>query len=127
MWDTFGSLDDFKTQFSAAAASVFGSGWAWVVVDDGELKIVTTPNQVGAPACCAGCAACFTLPDGWCQALALGHDPGCLMAAHCGGAVQPLAACRCQSCCSFPLLIPAGQPPARQRTRKGSAHSRPGR
>ncbi|KAL4853877.1 5'-adenylylsulfate reductase 3 [Chlorella vulgaris] len=45
MWDTFGSLDDFKTQFSAAAASVFGSGWAWVVVDDGELKIVTTPNQ----------------------------------------------------------------------------------
>jgi len=44
--DAFGSLDDFKTQFSAAAAGVFGSGWAWLAVAaDGSVKIVTTPNQ----------------------------------------------------------------------------------
>jgi Fe-Mn family superoxide dismutase len=43
---SFGSYDDFKTQFSAAAAGVFGSGWAWLAVaKDGSVKIVTTPNQ----------------------------------------------------------------------------------
>lgn len=43
----FGSLEEFKKQFSAAAASVFGSGWAWLVVEpaSGDLKIVATPNQ----------------------------------------------------------------------------------
>jgi len=42
----FGSYDDFKAQFSAAAAGVFGSGWAWLAVaKDGSVKIVTTPNQ----------------------------------------------------------------------------------
>ena len=42
----FGSYDDFKTAFSAAAAGVFGSGWAWLAVaKDGSVKIVTTPNQ----------------------------------------------------------------------------------
>jgi len=42
----FGSFDEFKTAFAAAAASVFGSGWAWLVVDKtGSVKIVTTPNQ----------------------------------------------------------------------------------
>ena len=42
----FGSYDDFKSQFSAAAAGVFGSGWAWLAVaKDGSVKIVTTPNQ----------------------------------------------------------------------------------
>jgi Fe-Mn family superoxide dismutase len=42
----FGSFDDFKTQFGAAAAGVFGSGWAWLAVaKDGSVKIVSTPNQ----------------------------------------------------------------------------------
>lgn len=42
---TFGSLDKFKEEFAAAAAGRFGSGWAWLVVDNGELSIVSTPNQ----------------------------------------------------------------------------------
>ena len=47
MKEAFGSFDDFKTQFSAAAAGVFGSGWAWLAVaTDGSVKIVTTPNHL---------------------------------------------------------------------------------
>jgi len=42
---TFGSFDDFKKQFGAAAAARFGSGWAWLVVEGGKLAIVSTPNQ----------------------------------------------------------------------------------
>ena len=43
---TFGSFDEFKSAFKAAAGGVFGSGWAWLVVDsDGKLKITTTANQ----------------------------------------------------------------------------------
>lgn len=42
---TFGSFDKFKEQFSAAAASRFGSGWAWLVNDNGTLKITSTANQ----------------------------------------------------------------------------------
>ncbi len=38
----FGSLDDFKAQFKAAALGVMGSGWVWLVADGDELKIVTT-------------------------------------------------------------------------------------
>ena len=46
MMAAFGSYDKFKEQFSAAAAGVFGSGWAWLAVaKDGSVKIVTTPNQ----------------------------------------------------------------------------------
>ena len=41
----FGSFDDFKATFSSAATLLFGSGWAWLVFDRGELEIVTTPNQ----------------------------------------------------------------------------------
>ncbi|MDN5351991.1 MAG: superoxide dismutase, Fe-Mn family [Clostridiales bacterium] len=41
----FGSFDAFKTAFKDAALKRFGSGWAWLVVDDGKLKIVSTPNQ----------------------------------------------------------------------------------
>lgn len=43
---TFGSYDNFKTQFSAAAAKQFGSGWAWLVVDgNGKLAVTSTANQ----------------------------------------------------------------------------------
>ncbi|MEL6897289.1 MAG: superoxide dismutase [Planctomycetota bacterium] len=41
----FGSLDAMKEQFAAAAATRFGSGWAWLVVDGGTLKIGSTANQ----------------------------------------------------------------------------------
>jgi Fe-Mn family superoxide dismutase len=43
----FGSLDEFKTQFKAAGATQFGSGWAWLVADKaGKLSIEKTPNAV---------------------------------------------------------------------------------
>lgn len=43
---TFGSYDKFKEQFTAAAKSVFGSGWAWLCIGkDKGLFITTTPNQ----------------------------------------------------------------------------------
>ena len=42
---TFGSFDDFKAKFAAAGISRFGSGWAWLIVKDGELVITSTPNQ----------------------------------------------------------------------------------
>lgn len=43
--DAFGSFDDFKSEIKAAGTGQFGSGWAWLVVDNGELKVVNTPNQ----------------------------------------------------------------------------------
>ncbi len=43
--DTFGGFDKFKEEFKKAALGRFGSGWAWLVVDGEELKIVSTPNQ----------------------------------------------------------------------------------
>ena len=42
---TFGSFDDFKAQFAAAAGTRFGSGWAWLSVDNGKLVVESTPNQ----------------------------------------------------------------------------------
>jgi superoxide dismutase, Fe-Mn family len=41
----FGSFDKFKEQFTAAAMTRFGSGWAWLVKTGDELKITSTPNQ----------------------------------------------------------------------------------
>ena len=41
----FGSFDAFKEQFEAAGVARFGSGWAWLVVDGGTLKITSTANQ----------------------------------------------------------------------------------
>lgn len=41
----FGGFEKFKEQFSAAAAGVFGSGWAWLVLSGGSLEIMGTPNQ----------------------------------------------------------------------------------
>jgi superoxide dismutase, Fe-Mn family len=43
--EAFGSFDAFKEQFEAAGVGRFGSGWAWLVVDGGSLKITSTPNQ----------------------------------------------------------------------------------
>ena len=40
----FGSVEDFKKEFSAAGATQFGSGWAWLVVDGGKLAITKSPN-----------------------------------------------------------------------------------
>lgn len=42
---TFGSFEAFKDAFSKAGAGQFGSGWAWLVVKDGKLEVVGTPNQ----------------------------------------------------------------------------------
>jgi Fe-Mn family superoxide dismutase len=42
---TFGSFDEFKEKFAAAAAGRFGSGWAWLVSNGGKLEIGSTPNQ----------------------------------------------------------------------------------
>jgi Fe-Mn family superoxide dismutase len=41
----FGSFDAFKEQFEAAGVARFGSGWAWLVVDAGQLAITSTANQ----------------------------------------------------------------------------------
>ncbi len=41
----FGSFEAMKEKFSAAAASRFGSGWAWLVLSEGKLVISSTPNQ----------------------------------------------------------------------------------
>jgi superoxide dismutase, Fe-Mn family len=41
---TFGSYEQFVEAFKAAAVGRFGSGWAWLIADHGELKIVSTPN-----------------------------------------------------------------------------------
>lgn len=42
---TFGSFEEFKNKFATAAATRFGSGWAWLVVHDGNLVVTSTPNQ----------------------------------------------------------------------------------
>jgi Fe-Mn family superoxide dismutase len=41
----FGSFDAFKEQFEAAGVNQFGSGWAWLVLDGGSLKVTSTANQ----------------------------------------------------------------------------------
>lgn len=40
----FGSFDKFKEEFAQAGATQFGSGWAWLVLDGGKLKVTKTPN-----------------------------------------------------------------------------------
>lgn len=43
----FGSFDEFKSQFSSAGATQFGSGWAWLIAKpDGSLEVEKTPNAV---------------------------------------------------------------------------------
>ncbi|MGB6083048.1 superoxide dismutase [Moheibacter sp.] len=41
----FGSFDAFKEKFAQAAATRFGSGWAWLIKKDGKLEVTSTPNQ----------------------------------------------------------------------------------
>lgn len=42
--DEFGGIDKFKEKFRAAATSQFGSGWTWLVLDSGKLRIMSTTN-----------------------------------------------------------------------------------
>ncbi|MBC6307990.1 superoxide dismutase [Listeria sp. FSL L7-1582] len=42
---TFGSFEEFKTKFADSGVARFGSGWAWLVVKDGKLSIISTANQ----------------------------------------------------------------------------------
>lgn len=42
---SFGSFDKFKEVFETAATTRFGSGWAWLIVQDGKLAVTSTPNQ----------------------------------------------------------------------------------
>ena len=51
----FGSFDGFKEKFSAAAATRFGSGWAWLCVNGGKLEICSTANQDNPLMPDAGC------------------------------------------------------------------------
>lgn len=41
----FGDIATFKEQFGTGATKIFGSGWQWLVVDNGEVKLMSTPNQ----------------------------------------------------------------------------------
>ena len=41
----FGSFDSFKEEFAKAATTRFGSGWAWLAVNNGDLEVSSTPNQ----------------------------------------------------------------------------------
>ena len=43
--EAFGSFENFKDEFSKAAATQFGSGWAWLCSKDGKLSVCSSPNQ----------------------------------------------------------------------------------
>ena len=43
--NSFGSMDNFKKEFEKSAMGVFGSGWAWGIIENGKLLITSTPNQ----------------------------------------------------------------------------------
>jgi superoxide dismutase, Fe-Mn family len=60
--DTFGGIEEFQSQFAKAAAGQFGSGWAWLTLDDGKLAIETTPN---AQTPMAEGRACLLTVDVW--------------------------------------------------------------
>ncbi len=52
----FGSYTQFKEEFSKAAATRFGSGWAWLCVENGKLVVCSTPNQDNPLMADAGCS-----------------------------------------------------------------------
>ena len=52
----FGSFEAFKEKFNAAAATRFGSGWAWLCVNGGKLEVCSTPNQDNPLMPDAGCS-----------------------------------------------------------------------
>lgn len=52
---SFGSFDAFKEAFSNAAATQFGSGWAWLCYNNGKLEVCSTPNQDNPLMDVAGC------------------------------------------------------------------------
>jgi Fe-Mn family superoxide dismutase len=43
--DVFGSFDGFKEKVNTAGATRFGSGWAWLIINNGTLQVTSTPNQ----------------------------------------------------------------------------------
>ena len=43
--DVFGSFDSFKEKVATAGATRFGSGWAWLIINNGTLQVTSTPNQ----------------------------------------------------------------------------------
>lgn len=43
--ETFGSFEQFKSEFEAKGVGQFGSGWAWLVIDGNQLKVISTKNQ----------------------------------------------------------------------------------
>ena len=57
----FGSVEAFQAEFEKAAATRFGSGWAWLVYEDGKLKVVSTANQ-DSPLMGAAIAGCSGTP-----------------------------------------------------------------
>lgn len=74
----FGSLDEFKAAFKAAALTRFGSGWAWLVKkEDGSVAVTNTPNQdnpiMGEAAGCCGCTPLLGL-DVWEHAYYLNYQ-----------------------------------------------------
>lgn len=74
----FGSFDAFKTAFAAAAATRFGSGWAWLCVkEDGSVDVCSTPNQdnpmMGEIADTCGCSVILGL-DVWEHAYYLNYQ-----------------------------------------------------
>src|SRR3989344_5657166 len=42
---TFGNFDKFKEEFTNMAMTIFGSGWAWLIIKDNKLEVIKTPNQ----------------------------------------------------------------------------------
>jgi len=57
----FGSFDNFKAEFAKAGATRFGSGWAWLVVQDGKLAVCSTANQ-DSPLMGKAVAGCEGIP-----------------------------------------------------------------
>jgi len=53
---TFGSFEALQEKFNAAAATRFGSGWAWLCVENGKLEVCSTPNQDNPLMDDAGCS-----------------------------------------------------------------------